>query len=30
MMRGRAAMEIIDDLEALFERRFQEFVDKNS
>ena len=30
MMRGRAAMEIIDELEALFERRFQEFVDRNS
>ncbi|HEX5636496.1 MAG TPA: Crp/Fnr family transcriptional regulator [Gammaproteobacteria bacterium] len=30
MMRGRAAMEIIDELEALFERKFQEFVDRNS
>ena len=30
MMRGRVAMEIIDELEALFERRFQEFVNRNS
>lgn len=30
MMRGRAAVEIIDELEALFERKFQEFVNRNS
>ena len=30
MLRGRAAMEIVDELEALFERRFREFVNRNS
>lgn len=30
MMRGRAAVEIIDELEGLFERRFQDFLNRNS
>ncbi|MDQ1362841.1 MAG: hypothetical protein QG652_701 [Pseudomonadota bacterium] len=29
LLRGRAAMEIVDELEALFEKRFQEFVNRS-